>query len=170
MFLRILFAQAMPCGASSEGLEWSLPRVLMVALLSFAVAGCATAPSQEMSDARQALRAAVAAGADQYVAADVGRARSFLEGAEKALALNHYDRARDGAVAAKRAALWARKVAVGIDDAEQALTRARAAGLDIGAAESALFGAKQAASAGQSSVALERAETSRKLSESALGS
>ncbi|MAP11721.1 MAG: hypothetical protein CMQ61_06675 [Gammaproteobacteria bacterium] len=133
--------------------------------------GCAsTPPAQEMSDARQALQAAVAAGAEEYVAADIGRARGFLKGAERAMALRHFDQARSGAVAAKRAALWARKVAASIDDAEQALRQARAAGRDVTTAEAELSRAKRAALQGQTSVAIERAESSRKLSETVLGS
>ena len=156
--------------ASDRSVLWMARRAVIASVMLLLGACASTPPAQEMSDARQALQAAVAAGAEQYVAADVGRARGFLQSAERALALNHFDRARSGAVAAKRAALWARKVAASIDSAEQALGRARVAGHDVAAAESALAGAKQAALEGQSSVALERAEASRKLSESALGS
>ena len=135
--------------------------------MTLLVTGCASAPSQEMSDARQALQAAVAVGAEALVTPDVERARNFLSSAESALALKQYDRARNGAVAAKRAALWARRVAVEIRDAQAELRRATAAGVFVPEAGDALQQAKAAAQAGRATQALEHASRASALAKSA---
>jgi hypothetical protein len=121
-----------------------------------------------MSDARLALQAAVAVGAEEVVSADINRARGFLQRAEQALALQQYDRARTGAVAAKRTALWARKVAVGIREAETQLGRARLAGLAVPDAAAALLDARNAAKSGLSTQALEHASRANQLAQGAL--
>ena len=120
-----------------------------------------------MSDARQALQAAVAVGAEALVTPDVERARGFLSSAERALVFKQYDRARNGAVAAKRAALWARRVAVGIRDAQAELRRATAAGVFVPEAGDALNQAKAEAQAGRAMQALEHASRARALAKSA---
>jgi hypothetical protein len=72
-----------------------------------AVSACVTAPPvQEMSDARQAINAAVEANASRFAPESLGDARRFLEEAEQQIQQQAYGPARMNAVRAKnRAAL-----------------------------------------------------------------
>lgn len=70
-------------------------------------AGCATAPVQEMSDARQAIHAAVDAGADRLAPDDLAAARRFLEAAERKLESRSFASARGDALSAKTKAVAA---------------------------------------------------------------
>ena len=83
--------------------------VTMGALL---VAGCVTAPPvQEMSDARQAIRAAEQADADRVAADTLDDARRFLAEAEQQIQNGAYGPARMNAVRARnRATLALRSV------------------------------------------------------------
>lgn len=81
----------------------------MVALL---VAGCAMAPVQEMSNARQALLAAEEAGAQEYAGDTLANARAYLGRAEQALSVHDYQRAREQAELAGAAAREARELAL----------------------------------------------------------
>jgi Domain of unknown function (DUF4398) len=81
--------------------------VLLGLLLGVAAAGCASAPVQEMSDARQAIRAARDAGAAQKAPAMLDEARSLLASAEAHLEKREFKEARDDAVAARRRAVEA---------------------------------------------------------------
>ncbi len=85
-------------------------------VLGVLLAGCAMVPAQEMSDARQAIQAAEAAGADSHAPRAIGLARSLLEQAEVELAAQDYVAARQNARAAKAAAQQAREAA---DDASR---------------------------------------------------
>ena len=58
------------------------------------VAACASAPVQEMSDARQAIRAAEAAGATQYSPQQLREAYLLLEKAQKNLESRDYPDAK----------------------------------------------------------------------------
>jgi len=70
-----------------------------------ALSACAnTAPVQEMSDARQAIQAAVAAGAEEYAEFALKDARRFLADAEANLQRKAYNGAKNDAREAKR---WA---------------------------------------------------------------
>jgi len=84
---------------------------LLALLLALLLApGCAVSPPvQEMSDARQAIRAAESAGADSRLA----DARRLLELAQSSLEAGAYGEARHRALDAREAALRAR------DDAER---------------------------------------------------
>ncbi|MCG8433030.1 MAG: DUF4398 domain-containing protein [Gammaproteobacteria bacterium] len=73
---------------------------LLLAVASIVIA-CAGAPVQEMSNARQAVRAAQRAGAEQAAPEQYKAARSLLRKAEQALRTRDYDSARDNAVEAK---------------------------------------------------------------------
>lgn len=81
-------------------------------LLLFLVTACATAPVQEMSDARQALAAADAAEAKSGAPEHYLIAVQQMQRAEAALAQHHYDQARGLALKAKDQALEARKRAM----------------------------------------------------------
>jgi len=85
---------------------------LCALLFSVVLAACASAPVQEMSDARQAIQAAEAAGAPARVPEDYARAREFLRSAEDALRRRNYELAREEARQAKAAAMRARSRAL----------------------------------------------------------
>lgn len=69
--------------------------------ISFAVSGCAGAPVQEMSNARQAIKAARDAGADKIVPATLSEAQALLERAESNLQRRAYRDARRNAIEAR---------------------------------------------------------------------
>lgn len=76
---------------------------VLVALL--AIAGCQSAPVQEMSDARQAITVAQKAGAEKLAPNDLKAAMDYLESAESFINEHRYDMARSEAVNAKASAL-----------------------------------------------------------------
>lgn len=75
------------------------------------VAGCAGAPVQEMSNARQAVRAAEHAGAVTLAPDLMAEARQALRDAETSLRQGEYRTARDEAELARAKAVEARRVA-----------------------------------------------------------
>lgn len=79
-------------------------------------AGCARAPVQEMSDARQAITSARDAGADEHAPEDLASAEQRLADAEKALRAGDYEQARTNALAAKENAFKARDLAASLGD------------------------------------------------------
>jgi hypothetical protein len=90
------------------------PLLLAVTLLSGAVlAGCAGAPVQEMSNARQAVKAAERAGAATVAPEAMGEARQRLKSAESHLRRGEYRDARDEAELARTKAVEARRLAEG---------------------------------------------------------
>lgn len=90
-----------------------LPRSLLVCLLLAGVAtgGCAGAPVQEMSNARQAVKAAERAGAATAAPELMGEARQLLKNAEGHLRRGEYREARDEADLARTRAVEARRAA-----------------------------------------------------------
>jgi outer membrane murein-binding lipoprotein Lpp len=66
------------------------------------LAGCAGAPVQEMSDARQAIAAAQAAGATPSTSPDFSAAQGDIARAESHLQAQEFTRARIAAMEAKR--------------------------------------------------------------------
>jgi hypothetical protein len=66
------------------------------------LAGCASAPVQEMSDARQAIAAARVAGATEANSPDLYAAEAAITRAEMHLQAQEYTRARLAAMQAKR--------------------------------------------------------------------
>lgn len=78
----------------------ALLRGLFLTLLCVG-AGCAGAPAQEMSNARQAIKAARDAGAEAAAPQKLNEAQSLLEQAEASLQKGDYKGARRSAVAAK---------------------------------------------------------------------
>jgi hypothetical protein len=76
--------------------------VLSVALLL--LAACAGAPVQQMSDARQAISAAQAAGAADLAPAQLNDAQTTLKSAEAYLARQEFREAREAAERARRIA------------------------------------------------------------------
>ena len=74
--------------------------VLLMAML-VTLPGCAGAPVQEMSNARQAIKAAREAGAAQIVPETLNEAQTLLERAEMNLQRRSYRDARRDAIAAR---------------------------------------------------------------------
>lgn len=99
--------------AKYERLRWLYP-LLLAGLLS----GCAGAPVQEMSDARQAIRAARIAQSDAAQPVLLLEAERLVQEASDALAVGRYRQARAKALGAKQAALRARQssMALRLDD------------------------------------------------------
>ena len=85
---------------------------VVLAALLLSVAGCVTTPPvQEMSDARQAIAAARAAGAETLAPQVFRRSVNLLRMAERTLERRSYQQARNQAVAARRLAIEAQEQA-----------------------------------------------------------
>ncbi len=84
----------------------------------FVVAGCQTAPVQDMSDARQAITVARDAGAEEHAADDLKAAVVYLQSAENFLYKREYDLARRDALQAKSSALDALRRTEDSEEAE----------------------------------------------------
>lgn len=82
--------------------------------LGAALAACASAPVQEMSDARQAIRAARLAGGERYTPSTLGEAERLIAQASEQLSQGDYRQARNMALTAKQRAVWARKAALAV--------------------------------------------------------
>ncbi len=83
----------------------------LVALMAYAmVAGCAGAPIQEMSDARQAIRAAERAGAAKYAPEPLAEAKKLVEQARAQMQQREYREARYAAEEARTKAVQARRI------------------------------------------------------------
>lgn len=77
--------------------------------------GCANAPVQEMSNARQTISAARAAGAENHAPEQMAAASDFLGQAEAALQQHEYRRARRQAEEARRHAQEALQLAASVE-------------------------------------------------------
>jgi len=87
-------------------------KVTRLAVAILALAACATAPPvQEMSDARQAIRAAEAVGAAQRSPDQLLAAHNLLRKAQMRLEAGDYDVARRHALDARQEAIKARETA-----------------------------------------------------------
>lgn len=84
-----------------------LASLLLVLLL--VLAGCAVAPVQEMSDARQAVEVALEIGAGSLAPTEMRSAEDLLQQAEESLAQKQYGQARKQAQSAREQALIAQK-------------------------------------------------------------
>jgi hypothetical protein len=104
--LKYSFCLYRSCFYYALGTGW-IPALLLSALLL----ACGTAPVQEMSEARQAIAAARAAGARDYAADQYNRAESLLKTAEHMLNNRHYGKARQSANDARDEAIRARETA-----------------------------------------------------------
>lgn len=79
------------------------PAILILGLM----AACTAAPVQEMSDARQAVRAAQAAGAAERAPIELAEAQQLIDEAQLYLSRKDYRRAEKAAVEARAAAIRA---------------------------------------------------------------
>ncbi len=136
-----------------------LPALLLLVLL---VAGCAVAPTQEMSDARQSVQAARDAGAEDYAGDNLRTAEDYLEKAERELELRFFSRARHDAIVAKSEALKARDLALAIREAESAIEASKAPRAALEQARRTLGEARQAAAQGHHRKALDLADQARR--------
>ncbi len=76
---------------------------LMVLALALVFIGCAKPPEAEQKAAKDAMDAAVSAGADKYAAADLDAAKKTMETADGQVKEKKYKEAKEGYVAAKAA-------------------------------------------------------------------
>ncbi len=84
-------------------------RFFLLLLAVFASACAVNPPVQEMSNARQAIEAAVASGAEVHAPSELAEARALLDEASAALGEGDYPAARRYALEAKAAAIRARQ-------------------------------------------------------------
>lgn len=132
------------------------------------VVGCATAPTQEMSDARQAIQSAREAGADRYAPAGLQSAEGLLSQAEQSIEKGLYDSAREDAIAAKKQALSARNMALAIGSAEAALDQADKLGFEWRDSHEILAKARAAADDGDEATAVKYANVAKRQGEDAV--
>ena len=86
-------------------------RCLLLLCLTMPLVACAPAPVQQMSEARQAIEAARAAGAGQYAPEQLEEANSLLDTAQQLLNDRRFRDARRSASQARDAAIRARETA-----------------------------------------------------------
>ena len=86
--------------------------ILLLLACSMLMAGCETIPVQQMSDARQAYRAAQQAGAETYAPALFAEVKVLMEDADRFLAERRYALAGKGAERARMLAIKARRRAL----------------------------------------------------------
>ena len=144
-----------------------MPRLrscLAVLVLAISAAACTSVPTQEMSDARQAINSARDADAAAYAPRSMDSAERLLDDAERSLKQGRYDVARDEALEARQAAMKARDVAVAIADARAAVEEAKAKGGATPSIERLIDEAQTAGQEGDESRAWELAtEAKRRL-------
>lgn len=136
----------------STSAQSAAPLCWLVSWLMLVLPGCAAIPIQEMSDARQAIASAEAAGAPLAVPTVYRAAVRLLADAEADLAARDYDAARDAAGRAKGLAQRARRLAGEFRRVERELERSAAGGAPA-AAETLLRRARAAFAAGDDGAA-----------------
>jgi len=141
--------------------KYTLLRGMGLMLVVGMVAGCATAPMQEMSDARQAVQAAREAGATLHTPVAMDNAERDLSQAENKLRKRDYDSARDEALAAKQQAVKTRNMALAISQAKEAMVKAEQMGVAMQTARDWLSQAEAASAAGNEEEALRTAQQAR---------
>jgi hypothetical protein len=91
--------------------RYTLSLLLAASIAGATLAGCAGAPLQEMSDARQAVRAAERAGAEKHAPEPLAEARQLVERARLSMQKGEYKEAREDAEKAREKAVEARRLA-----------------------------------------------------------
>jgi hypothetical protein len=102
-----LTASATPSQNSGMLRLSAAPRLASLTVAVMCLAACAGAPVQQMSDARQAINAARAAGAADHAPGQLATAAQLLDDAERALQQHQYRMARRQAEEAHEHALAA---------------------------------------------------------------
>lgn len=90
---------------------------LFIFMMMLVVIGCTNMPTQEMSNARQALKAANNVKAEYYVPTIWAQAKQYLIQAEQYLETNQFYQARKFAINAKQQAVNAHNMAAAIEHA-----------------------------------------------------
>ncbi len=85
---------------------------LVVLVVTASVFGCSSVPVQEMSDARQAIRAAQDEGVSSHTSLELADALRLIKLAQQKLESGEYKKARINALTARQKALDARQNAV----------------------------------------------------------
>ena len=91
--------------------RYVLPFLLAALFAGPWLAGCAGMPLQEMSDTRQAIRAAERAGAEKHAPELLAEAQRLVETARLNIHKGEYREAREEAVLAREKAMEARRLA-----------------------------------------------------------
>lgn len=143
----------------------SLVYQALIASLVLMLTACATAPTQEMSDARQAVRAAQEAGAELHAPDVLSNAEQQLDRAGERLHEHNYRQARKKAVAAREQAFDAQEIALAIGAAVNSVEKARQKGVLSAEADVLLKRAKEAASHGDVQVAVRLANEARNIAD-----
>ncbi|MFQ5470320.1 MAG: DUF4398 domain-containing protein [Gammaproteobacteria bacterium] len=130
-------------------------RNLLIVMGLLVLGGCATAPpTQEMSDARQAIEAAEDAGAGKHASILLKTAKIALHDAREQLKRHHFYEARINAERAKSQATKARTVSLAIREASDAIAQAQAEGKRVANAKQLLSRAKAEAKDGHADNAI----------------
>lgn len=135
----------------------SMIRRLPLLLLPF-VCACVSAPTQEMADARIALRSAEQAGAREYAGMLLERAKRSLATAEAQLESGLYGEAQTNARRAAEAALMARQIAEEIGLAKHEAEALRQFDLEAREVNDAITEALSASAEGQRDKAIRAAQ------------
>jgi nucleoid-associated protein YgaU len=143
--------------------KYTLLRCAACILVLAVMAGCATAPTQEMSDARQAVQAARAAGAPLHTPVAMESAEHELSQAEHELRGRNYKIARNDALSAKQGAIKARNMALAISQAKDAIAEADKLGALSQSTRERLAQAETAAAAGNEDQAVQDAQLATQL-------
>lgn len=138
----------------------------LIAVFAVLLTACAIAPTQDMADARVALRTAEQSGGREYSGMLLGRAKRALAEAEAQLESGLYSDAQASARKALGAALAARSIAEEISAANRELIAGQQLSVPLTAAESALREALAAGSAGQEDAAVRSAQRAAELARS----
>lgn len=86
-----------------------------VLVITVSVSGCTSVPVQEMSDARQAIRAAQNEGVSSQTSSEFAEALQLIKFAQKKMESGEYQKARMNALSAKQKALDARQKATKVE-------------------------------------------------------
>ena len=129
------------------------------------LSACASAPTQEMSNARQSVQAAHEVGASEYATHNLETAREYLARAERELELRYFARARHDAIVAKSEAIKAHNVAVAVQAARAAIAASTADADRLAEAEALLQESIDAARQGRDRRAVRLAEEAQRKAE-----
>jgi nucleoid-associated protein YgaU len=143
--------------------KYTLLRYAGCILVLAVMAGCATAPTQEMSDARQAVQAARDVGANLHTPLAMESAEHELSQAEHELRGRNYKIARNDALSAKQGAIKARNMALAISQAKDAIAEADKLGALSQSTRDRLAQAETAAAAENEELAVQDAQLATQL-------